>query len=506
MDQSISVTNGTTTNSNQNLMYINSLILALIIPIFADISKTLVAKTFEVLQTLFTKILTLWHGQHKCMTVIYSPCSRIQTDNEKYCNYLIHYAVADYIQINNLTCDNSKFILGYPDLGFAANLYKYSISRKRTVLPLRKVTTQHGITLEFVDNQIESTFTIDGKTQTEKIRERILYCTSKIKSICEIRKFLNECYDNYIAKIHPNTEHQYYFTPLFDAKPASIAELKFQAFTLYFQKDFSNLYFPEKETVLELLNSLKQKKIGKLGLLLYGTPGTGKTSLIKAIAKHTKRNIMSIKLSEIQNDTALLNIFHNEKIATIDKNVYDIPLAHRIYVLEDIDADSKIILARNQDIKETKEDNKEEQSLLLTALSNVGNSENGSKDNIMESFGKKSSKLTLSGILNVLDGILELPEAIIIMTTNHPEKLDPALTRYGRVNLTIEFKNMKSEDAMKLIKHHYPDEKNLEESLQSALNLYSTKLHDYTVSACKLEAFCQSSPTLESLALKLSRL
>merc|ERR1719240_803592 len=49
----------------------------------------------------------------------------------------------------------------------------------------------------------------------------------------------------------------------------------------------------------------------------------------------------------------------------------------------------------------------------------------------------KLDKLDLSGVLNVLDGVVDSPSRIIIMTSNHPEKLDPALIRPGRINLKL---------------------------------------------------------------------
>ena len=49
----------------------------------------------------------------------------------------------------------------------------------------------------------------------------------------------------------------------------------------------------------------------------------------------------------------------------------------------------------------------------------------------------KKDKLNLSGLLNVLDGVVDTPERILIMTTNHPERLDPALIRPGRIDKKI---------------------------------------------------------------------
>jgi chaperone BCS1 len=52
---------------------------------------------------------------------------------------------------------------------------------------------------------------------------------------------------------------------------------------------------------------------------------------------------------------------------------------------------------------------------------------------------ESSSKISLSGLLNVIDGVATHEGRILIMTTNHPEKLDPALIRAGRVDMQISF-------------------------------------------------------------------
>ena len=52
-------------------------------------------------------------------------------------------------------------------------------------------------------------------------------------------------------------------------------------------------------------------------------------------------------------------------------------------------------------------------------------------------LGRYQSSVTFSGFLNALDGVASGEERIIFMTTNHLEKLDPALIRPGRVDLSM---------------------------------------------------------------------
>merc|ERR1711953_1370003 len=53
--------------------------------------------------------------------------------------------------------------------------------------------------------------------------------------------------------------------------------------------------------------------------------------------------------------------------------------------------------------------------------------------------GVAAGLLTFSGVLNALDGVAGQEGKIVVMTTNHPEKLDPALVRPGRVDVRARF-------------------------------------------------------------------
>ena len=63
--------------------------------------------------------------------------------------------------------------------------------------------------------------------------------------------------------------------------------------------------------------------------------------------------------------------------------------------------------------------------------------------------------LNLQGLLNVLDGVVDTPGRIIIMTTNHPEQLDPALIRPGRIDKKLHLGYMGAGDISQMLEHYY---------------------------------------------------
>ncbi|KAK9762803.1 hypothetical protein K7432_011118 [Basidiobolus ranarum] len=152
------------------------------------------------------------------------------------------------------------------------------------------------------------------------------------------------------------------------------------------------------------------------GILLYGKPGTGKTSLINAISSELNRNLYFINLKEIDSDSALNSAFNS------------VP-ANQIVVLEDCDTQSKILHARKHI------SSKDEFMQILGPGVGFGKGDLGNKVGGAEGFFKPFS---LSTFLANLDGHSLSDGNIIIMTTNHPELLDPAVIRPGRMDLKIE--------------------------------------------------------------------
>ena len=67
----------------------------------------------------------------------------------------------------------------------------------------------------------------------------------------------------------------------------------------------------------------------------------------------------------------------------------------------------------------------------------------------------EKNKINFSTLLNCLDGAFYKHGLISIMTTNHADKLDPALIRRGRIDMQIEFPNPDETTAKKYIKSFY---------------------------------------------------
>ncbi|XWS30294.1 hypothetical protein CRYUN_Cryun24cG0104600 [Craigia yunnanensis] len=169
-------------------------------------------------------------------------------------------------------------------------------------------------------------------------------------------------------------------------------------------------------------------KAWKRGYLLYGPPGTGKSSMIAAMANLLDYDVYDLELTAVKENTELRRLL----IDTSNKS---------IVVIEDIDCSLDLTGQREKKKKTKEKDSNEE---LDPVAKKVKEEE------------KKESKVTLSGLLNCIDGLWSAcgGERIIIFTTNHVEKLDPALIRRGRMDKHIEMSYC-CFDAFKVLAKNY---------------------------------------------------
>ena len=147
--------------------------------------------------------------------------------------------------------------------------------------------------------------------------------------------------------------------------------------------------------------------------ILHGLPGTGKSSTIKALSSHFDKNICIIDI------TAMSNRSFEKAMASVPRN--------SIVLIEDFDS-CKALHSRTD--------------------------ENG---DATTRFAELTDVLSLSKVLNVLDGVVSLDDTVVFLTTNHLEKIDPAMVRKGRVDYIYEIPHLEDAEVKEYIKLMYPE-------------------------------------------------
>jgi chaperone BCS1 len=167
------------------------------------------------------------------------------------------------------------------------------------------------------------------------------------------------------------------------------------------------------------------------GYLFHGPPGTGKSSLAKAIASEFNKMVCYINLRSMSCDTTLQDVLSKVKDC--------------IVLIEDVDA---MDLTNNRTTPTPTTETKDEVVLNATTGVLVSGAE-----------AKKEAPVgvTLSGLLNSIDGIVASEGRILILTTNHPEKLDPAILRPGRIDRSFLIGLMEPEVVGEMFLGYFPD-------------------------------------------------
>lgn len=329
----------------------------------------------------------------------------------------------------------------------------FIVDQRRSFLLEDEIWCRVQIKEEVLDNGNNS-----SSTQSSKCERIIIELYSKQKSVNEIKTFIDSVSDKYIDNLY-KARHDKLFIYSLDgfnySDKTGGSEPIWNECRFNSTRHFNTIFFDKKRELLGKLDFFENNRSWyeneghpyTLGIALHGPPGTGKTSVIKCIANQLQRHLIVVPLSKIKTQTEFNQCFFDDSYS--HKNAkYGIGFEKKIIVFEDIDCMSDIILDRSKEPPENKHTVLTKEDLFETIKQGV-------KPESLNCSRSHKDELTLSFILNVIDGIRETPGRIMIVTSNHYDKLDKAFTRPGRIDLSLEMKNASIDMIDEIVQHYY---------------------------------------------------
>ena len=357
------------------------------------------------------------------------------------------------------------------------------------------------------------TIIYDKEVDSDKNMNKLLSIYSKMKSE----------YLDYKRKDREDPK-QYIYT--FDSKEEDC--VYFHRYPIEETKRFSHLFFEGKDEFVNEMNTFQDSKEeyhsrGKSYrkiILAYGEPGCGKTSLLMCLLDHMKcskklfkKQVIHLKLDQL-NRKNLMDILFQETIhvSNLASGKIKIPFDRRIYVIEEIDGYE---MTHCRSIKNNLPDNNKLKKIMKTNRTQISNTEDEEERENLKEISKilketmlmnpkeKDTKLQIQDLLEGLDGIPSMQNGeIIFMTTNHIDKIDPALKREGRVNHLMEFKRYTPVQVEQYLEYYF----------KTPLNSENTQLLDekYKTNSsvgwtpAYVESVCEISSTIHEVIEKLN--
>jgi hypothetical protein len=375
---------------------------------------------------------------------------------------------------------------------------------------------KNNIYLEIIVNEkktLEEEKDNKKKSETDKFYVYKLTIPQRFKYTL-IEEFVKMCESVYEDEVNNKKTHMVFEFLSSEKDEDSVSTLKFREYPFKSNKFLDkNIYFEGKEKLIEYVDKFKVKKEGdeitehekeyeevgvtfKASLLLRGPPGCGKSCTIRGILNRTGRHGVIVTWSKLKTCADICALFRQSKI-----NNKKYTMDQLCFIFEDFDANDCDILkkrsskvtgvdvlsstggvskllkknARNKVDDDGIDEEDENKLVSLTDMQKI----------MLLNKPQIEDELTLECVLNVLDGIIELHNAMIIFTTNHLEQIDPAFTRSGRIDFHLEF-TLATVNTIKemLYKIRKIDVSNVK------YKKYFDKMKDYVISPADVQNIC----------------
>lgn len=299
-----------------------------------------------------------------------------------------------------------------------------------------------------------------------------------------IQRFIESCQQNMERRMRNKLGgNLYFFDQVVERNKGSHRDplpkdyLVFRKNKFMTTRTFNNVFFEQRPTFHGRFKFFLHNKEWydakgiphSFGVMMHGSPGCGKTSTVKAMANESRRHIINVHLSDIKTNTQLKHLFYSDELYVLDTDgrmeAVNLPVSERLYVIEDIDAMNSVVLKRAA----AQSDALPPPAGGLVAGGGASGAPTGSYTDFLTSGDLNSGHrqgrqggaeqivdpLDLSTLLNVLDGTLETPGRMLAITTNHPERLDPALVRPGRIDMMLELRKANRQIIVEMLNSFY---------------------------------------------------
>jgi len=345
------------------------------------------------------------------------------------------FSAIQYMLLNTLTKDKTTKVSYSVDniyTSFCKTIQLVTFNNKHAVY---KLTSTILISQEITDTQSDK--------EGSMFVKYTMHLWSFNNNFKEVLDFIKTCEDVYSASMQTTTPTVFVLNKM-DPCPY------FECIPFKSTKTFDNMFFPQKENLKQRLdffqnNRAHYDRLGipyTLGMMFHGQPGTGKTSVIKAIANYTGRHLIIVPMDKVTTVDHLKQLFIMEEL-----NQLNISIEKRLYCFEEIDCGKwkDIVKSRKLTASKPETHHKDTEDHLIQLIDTLRDDKDKKKSKAT-THATPSSPITLGDLLEILDGILETPGRMIVMTSNHPEEIDEALLRPGRIDMNIEFKKMTRQD------------------------------------------------------------